>query len=91
MSSTSITDECTKKTIIALTGILQDKLISTTSDAETNAINELLIRIQNDTNLLNAIIEFNVSFLDLSDSWYLSSPSTSNAHVLARMLLTLMP
>ena len=49
MSSTSITDECAKRTIIAITTILQHKLISTSSDAETNAINELLIQIQTDT------------------------------------------
>ena len=91
MSSTSITDERLKNTVIALNRILQAKLISTTSDAEANVINELLIRIQTDTELLNAIIKFNESFLALSASWYSSSPSTSNAHVLTRMLLTLMP
>ena len=91
MSSTSITDEHTKKIIIALTNIIRDELFTTTDDIKANALREMGIRIQTDTKLLNAIIEFNGSFLDLNNSWYLKSPSTSNSHVLARMLLKLMP
>ena len=91
MYSTSITDEHSKKIIIALTNIIRDELVTTTDDIEANALREMGIRIKSDTKLLNAIIEFNESFLDLNNSWYSSSPSTSNSHVLARMLLKLMP
>ena len=91
MSLTSITDECTKETIYILTNIIQNELITTTNVIEANALRELLIRIQTDTKLLNAIIEFNESFLNLSDCWHSRSSSTSNAQVLARMLLKMMP
>ena len=90
MSLTSITDECTKETIYILTNIIQNELITTTNVIEANALRELLIRIQTDTKLLNAIIEFNESFLNLSDCWNSRSSSTSN-HVLVRMLLKMMP
>ena len=91
MSLTSITDECTKESIYILTNIIQNELITTTKVIEANALRELLIRIQTDTKLLNAIIEFNESFLNLSDCWNSRSSSTSNAQILARMLLKMMP
>ena len=91
MSLTSITDECTKGTIYILTNVIQNELITTTNVIEANALRELLIRIQTDTKLLDAIITFNESFLELSSSWSSNSPSTSNSQVLARMLLRLIP
>ena len=76
MSLNSIIYECTNETICILTKIIQNELITTTNDIEANALRELLIRIQTDTKLLNAIIEFNESFLNLSDCWYSRSYST---------------
>ena len=91
MSLTSITDECTKETIYILTNVIQNELITTINVIEANALRELLIRIQTDTKLLDAIIKFNESFLELSSSWSSNSLSTSNSQVLARILLRLIP
>ena len=91
MSLNSILDECTKETTYILTKIIQTELTTTTNDIDANALRELLIRIQTDTKLLNAIIEFNESFMNLSDCWHSRSSSTSNAQVLVRLLLKMMP
>ena len=56
MSSTSITDERTKKTIIAFTNIIRDELITTTDDIKANALREMGIRIQTDLELLNRLL-----------------------------------
>ena len=74
MSSTRIIDDHTKRIIIALTNTIRDELVTTTDDIEANALREMGIRIQTDTKLLNGIIEFNGSFMDLNNSWYSSSP-----------------
>ena len=90
-------DERVNDINILINDIIQFKLADgTINDVEANVLRDMRIRIQNNTELLDAIINFNKSFLALNANWNsnvsstLSVSSTLNANSLARMLLALL-
>ena len=80
MSSTSISKEKSlNKFIEFINNAISHRLeAGTMTEADAKILRKMLIRIRTDTNLLNAIKEFNAAFGNLDVNWTIGATSDLN-------------
>ena len=80
MSSTSkSTDNLLNNFTLSVSTAIKHELdVGTITDEDAKILRKVLIRIQTDTKLLNAIIKFNALFLNLDINWIAAAFSVLN-------------